>query len=231
MTNKIEILKPRIGEGVYTIKDASIILNIPSPKLRAWVNAYWRKTFKDISNVKMSESYIWGESRETAFNFYTLIEIFTVMSLRNLGVTFKTIINARSELSEILKTKYPFASEKLMSDGRNIIYLLDDYKILELGTAGQTAFRKIIEPFCKNLDFDKHNELAFRFWPLGRSSSIVVDPKHGFGRPTILGTNISTDAIQNLILAGENKEDIANLYDLTVEQIEQVYEFSNRLAA
>jgi uncharacterized protein (DUF433 family) len=231
MKNKKKLSGPHLGQGIYTITDAALILNFPASKLRTWINTYWRTIYKEIPAIKNDDFYIWGESRSTAFNFYTLIEIFTVMSLRNLGVTFKTINSARNELSRILNTKYPFAFENLMSDGKKIIITLDEFKLLELGTNGQTALRKIIEPFCKKLDFDKQNELAYRYWPLGKSSSIVVDPKHGFGRPTISGTNISIDAINNLLIAGEKKEDIAYLYDLSMEQIEQVNRFSNRVAA
>lgn len=222
--------KPKLGSGVYTVSDASHILNIPTSKLRRWINEYWKASF--IQNKNLADNfYIWGESRDIAFNFYTLIEIFTVMSLRHLGVTFKTIISAREELSEIFNTEYPFAFENLMSDGKKIIITLDRHKLLELGTYGQTALKEIIEPFCQKLDFDINSELARRYWPLGRDSSVVVDPKHGFGRPTLLGTNISTEVINSLISAGEPKEDIAHLYDISLIQINDVFRFENLIAA
>ena len=118
-----------------------------------------------------------------------------------------------------------------MSDGKRVIVELGKTKLLELGTGGKIAFRKIIEPFCKKLDFNQHNDLANRFWPLGRKHSVVVDPKHGFGRPTVAGTNISTEAIYGLLKAGEEKETVADLYNLTEEQINDVLVFQTRTVA
>jgi len=222
---------PKLGEGVYTVPDASMILDFPKTKLRRWVHQYWKSDFTGPNGSLTGDSYIWGEARETAFNFYTLIEIFTVISLRDIGVAFKTIKQARLELSSLFKTTFPFAARLLMSDGKRVIIELGKTNLLELGTGGQTAFRKIIEPFCKKLDFNQHNDLANRFWPLGKKHSIVVDPKHGFGRPTITGTNISTEAIYGLLNAGEEKETVADLYSLRQEQIDDVLIFQTRTAA
>lgn len=231
MTANNRFANLRLGEGVYTIPDASMILDFPRTKLRRWVNQYWRSDFIDVNEPAKSNSYIWGEARETAFNFYTLIEMFTVISLREIGVSFKAIKQARIVLSSLFKTNLPFAAQPLMSDGKRVIIELGKSNLLELDTGGQTAFRKIIEPFCKKLDFNQYNDLANRFWPLGKRHSIVVDPKHGFGRPTISGTNISTEAIFGLLNAGEEEETVADLYDLTEEQIDDVLVFQNRTAA
>src|SRR3990172_5315277 len=169
---------PKLGEGIYTVPDASMILHFPKTKLRRWVQQYWKSEFIDNNGRFSEDCYVWGEARETAFNFYTLIEIFTVLSLREIGVSFNTIKSARRELAGIFKTSFPFAAKPLMSDGKRIIIKLGKTNLLELGTGGQTAFRKIIEPFCKKLDFNRHNELAERFWPLGKAHTTVVDPKH-----------------------------------------------------
>jgi len=230
MTPSTKYSIPRLGEGVYTVPDASMILDFPKTKLRRWVHQYWKSYFTGSSGSITRGSYIWGEARGTAFNFYTLIEIFTVVSLREIGVSFKTIKQARLELSEHFKTIFPFAAKPVMSDGRRVIIELGA-NLLELGTGGQIALRKIIEPFCKKLVFDQHNDLADQFWPLGKTHSIVVDPKHGFGRPTIGGTNISTEAIYGLLNAGEEKETVAHLYNLTQEQIDDVLIFQTRMAA
>ncbi len=222
---------PKLGEGVYTVPDASIILDYPKTKLRRWVNQFWKTDFRYQKYLTNNNSYIWGNGQETAFNFFTLIEIFTVISLRQLRVSFKTIKQARLELSEVFNTHFPFASQQLMSDGRKVIVELDKTKLLELGTGGQIAFKNIIEPFCQKLDFNQDTELVNRFWPLGKNRSIVVDPKHGFGRPTITGTNISIEVIYSLLNAGEEKDTVADLYNLTNEQVNDVLVFQQRIAA
>jgi len=117
-----------------------------------------------------------------------------------------------------------------MSDGKKILIELSKSDLLEIGTGGQTAFRKIIEPFCEKLDFNQRSILTNRFWLLGKSHSVVVDPKHGFGKPTIVGTNISTETIYNLLGAGENRDTVADLYDITLMQIDDVLAFQRAVA-
>ena len=58
--------------------------------------------------------------------------------------------------------------------------------------------------------------------PLGKSHNIVVDPHHGFGKPTISGTNITVASLLTLIRAGEKKEFVAALYDISLQSVKDV---------
>ena len=222
-------LEPKIGEGIYTIPEAAQILNLSSAKVRRWVNKYWEYDF--LNNQDNISSYTWGESREKGFNFYTLIEIIAVHTFREIGVSFQKIKLAHELLRDILETIYPFSTSQLMTDGISIFYKYDEAALLNLDKSMQTSFKRIIEPYCKKIDFDEKNYLARRYWPLGKERHIVVDPHHSFGQPTIAGTNITVDSLLTLLRAGENKADIASLYEIPEEQVEDVVLFQQRLAA
>ena len=227
--------KPTIGEGVYTIADAAHILEIPSIKLRRWVNGYVISTqgAEKKSVAPVVDAGIWGEGRQRAFNFYALIELYTIMALRDIGVSFKKIKQAREELGRRFRARYPFATHKLMSDGKQILVEFAEgnlQAILELDTHGQMALEQIITPFCKKLEFNFDTQLAELFRPMGKDTSIVVSPHHGFGRPTIEGTNIATETIYKLFLAGEDRNTIAELYDLTFANIDSIIAFEKRAA-
>lgn len=226
--------RPRLGEGVYTLPDAAHILNLPQPRVRRWVNGYWQVLSSDRQHRQVLDLRIWGSSQDRAFNFYTLVEVYCVMAFREMGVSFLKIRQARDELSVRFKTPYPFASHELLCDGKRIMVALKNtgiLSVLTLGAGGETAFQKIIEPFCHKLDFSNKTELAERFWPMGRDSSVVVDPRHGFGRPTLDGTNISTQVIYDLIRAGEDDDAICVLYELTEKQVRDARQFEERKAA
>lgn len=227
MTTSI-IVQPELGKGIYSIPDAADILDMPTAKVRRWVNKYWELEFTQ-NNEEKSE-YTWGEKREKAFHFLTLIEIIAVDSFREIGVSFSKIKLAHEKLSELLKTKYPFAHAELMSDGKRIFYKLDS-SLLELDEKQQFSFTKLILPYCKKIDFQEKTQLAERFWPLGKDHRIVVDPHHSFGRPVIAGTNITTDAIINMLKAGESPEFIASVYELEEKEVEDVRLFLKRMAA
>ena len=55
---------------------------------------------------------------------------------------------------------------------------------------------------------------------------IAIDPRVSFGRPTITGSGVSTEALVNRIDAGESMEELAGDYGLEIPQIEHaiVYE-------
>lgn len=233
--SKLLIYKPTVGEGVYTVPDASHILKVPQTKLRRWVTGYWRSidAAQKERVVPVVDAGIWGDGRERAFNFYTLIELYTIVALRKIGVSFKKIKRAREELSSRFKTKYPFAAHQLMSDGRQILVEFkegDLRALLELDTHGQMAIEQIIKPFCKKLEFNVRTDLVELYRPLGERSSIIVSPHHGFGRPTIEGTNIATEIIYSLILAGEDRQTIEKLYDVTPSNIADVIKFEKQAA-
>ncbi len=223
------ILSPEIGKGIFTIPDASLILNIPSTKINSWLNKYWQSQF--IEDTKNIESYTWGESKDRAFNFYTLIELIAVKTFREIGLPFTKIKLAHSILSNIYETPFPFATSKLLSDGKSIF--LDEKKdgLLNLDYKLQYNFKEIISPYCKRLEFDSDTFLPTRFWPMGKEHSIVVDPHHSFGQPTINGTNINVYSLSNLLEAGESKEFIADVYKLNVKIINDVELFMKRNAA
>lgn len=222
--------EPKLGEGLFTVSDASKILELPSDLVRRWIKAYWQNRFLDNDAIQDS-SYVWGERRAKAFNFYVLVEIIAVFSLRHIGVSFNKIRLAHTQLIKILGTEHPFASSKLMSDGGEIFWEPDETTLIQLDHSLQLSFKEIIAPFCKKLDFNDRTTLAQRYWPLGKDHSIVVDPHHCFGQPSIFGTNINVQSVLRLVKAGEAKHSITTMYDLNIPQVEDVISFERRLAA
>jgi uncharacterized protein (DUF433 family) len=70
---------------------------------------------------------------------------------------------------------------------------------------------------------------AARLYPFVRSfdapnveqpRAVVIDPRYGFGRPVIAGTNIRTDLIASRYWAGESHAALADDYSLSIDKIE-----------
>ncbi|MDZ7767203.1 MAG: helix-turn-helix domain-containing protein [Melioribacteraceae bacterium] len=156
MTTDFAAIKPQLGKGIYSIPDAAAILNMPKGKVRRWIKKYWELEF--LQDVE--DGYTWGESREKAFHFLTLIEIIAVDSFRQIGVSFPKIKLAHAKLSEMLETKYPFAHAELMTDGKRIFYELLDTSLLEVDEKQQLSFNKLVAPYCKKIDFQDKTHLG-----------------------------------------------------------------------
>ena len=144
--------EPSIGDGIFTIPETATILGIPKSIIARWVRKYWEADFVGKKEFS-SKNYTWGDQRNKAFNFYTFVEIIAVHSLRKIGVSFNKIKIAHEQLEKIVNTPYPFAFSRLMTDGNTIFLDYSDYVLVNLKSSLQLSFKKIIEPFCKKLDF------------------------------------------------------------------------------
>ena len=227
MSTPTATIEPQLGMGIYSIPDAAAILDMPVSKVRRWVKKYWELEFLQDGG----QSYTWGESREKAFHFLTLIEIIAVDSFREIGVSFPKIKLAHSKLSELLDTKYPFAHAELMTDGKSIFYELLESSLLEVDEKQQLSFTDLVAPYCKKIDFQDKTQLAERYWPLGKDHAIVVDPHHSFGQPVIKGTNTTVETIFSMLNAGESPEFVATIYDLELDAVKDVVAYMKRRAA
>ena len=220
----------RLTGGVYTLPDAAKLLRIDLQLLRRWVAGYPASvSTQQVSGLGPIRSR--GAARSRHFGFLTLIEIFTAYQLRRRGFSIQRLRRFRKELSERFKTEFPFALQGLLSSRTELLKEMGNCALLQLGTGGQTAFEDVIRPFCEKIDFDSASKLAARFFPAGRERSIVVDPRHAFGQPVIIGTNLTTEAIALRLRAGETESDLADDFGLSEQQIKEVGEFELALAA
>lgn len=222
-------IKPRLGEGIYLVKDVSKILALDYNKVYRWIIGYWSHSLDNDIN------YTFGDFDNRAINFYSLIEFYTFFKLREKGISPSKIKQLHLELKQLLKTPYPFAiaqdyfvEERRTTKTKKVkkfVYYSYFDSLMKVGRKKQFSF-KFMDEFLKKIEFDDNN-LAIRFFPLPNSKNVVVDPKHQFGQPVISGTNIKTQTIYNLYRGGESKEDISILYNLPIEKVEDAINFQN----
>lgn len=216
--------KPKIGLGIYTTAEIAKILRLPYRKVYTWMNIYWDgKLGKEYDS-----NYSWQVDGNRSVSFHTFIEFYIMMRFSEVGVPSKNVLKAHSELSKMYNTAFPFALKEVLegikSDGINI-YLKNKNGIIELNGTKQLNF-ELIQLFFVNLEFDKDN-LASRFWPMGKKKSILVDPTRRFGHPVIDGKNIEPEVILNHYKAGDPIKYIAHVYRITEEQVHYALEYCN----
>ena len=215
-----ESLRHELGTGIYSIPDVAFILGLPKEKVRRWMKEFWDGKLSKDYNRK----YSWGEGRDKVTHFHTLIEFYVFYQLRELNISTKKILVAHNAIAEQLNTPFPFASSKVLSDGKSILFTLDDGTIVNADYSKQAAFKEIIESFCKKIEFSKA-DIAECFYPMGRDRHIIVDPHHQFGQPTIENTNILAETLFDLHNAGESNLFLSRLYKVPVQQIEDAISF------
>ena len=215
-----------LGNGFYTVPDLALILQLPKKKVRRWLDDFYNERL----GKPYEGSYSWGQGRDKATNFLTLIEFYVFYQLREHKVSTYKILEAHENMTKELKTAYPFASYKLLVDGKEILYAVEDDTWVHANKSRQIVIKEITEGFFKKIDFSANN-LAERFWPLGKEREIVVDPHHQFGQPVIQGTNITAATIFSMYQSGEPTSIIGILYDITEEQVNDAILFCKHKAA
>lgn len=211
-----------IGSGIYTISDVSKILKLPYQKVHTWINKYW----DGILASSMNESYSSKIASIKTISFHALVEFYILYLLSESGVRTRKVIDAHVELSQIHHTNYPFAQkniiENIHTDGHTIYF---NYHGSFLPLDGTKQFNlDFIEIFFKNLEFEE-DLLASKFWPMGKDSSIVLDPERQLGQPIVNQTNISPQSLYPLYKGGETMEFIASLYNIDSKSVKDAIEF------
>lgn len=220
--------KAEIGTGIYTQPDLARILNLDYYKVQRLLNEYWDKRFA----AEFTEKYSWTVDKSKAVSFHTLVEFYIFYQLKESGVSTQGILKAHKELSKIFKTPFPFAKSEILDGmncfGKKIVFEMNNDEIIDLDSTKQLNL-KFIKNFMHKLDFD-NNSLAMRLYPLGKKNSVIVDPKHQFGQPTIQGTNLFPETIYNLYKKKETKKFIASSYDITVKQVNDAIDYCKTAA-
>jgi uncharacterized protein (DUF433 family) len=219
--------RPVLGKGIYTIPDIAMLLGIPTTKARRWISEFW----DDRLGKEYQSQYSWNIDFNRAVNFHTLIEIYTFYHLSKSAISPAQLLEAHKILSKRYKTPYPFASkhiiERVKVVGKKVVF--DDGDVVfTLDKKLQLHFT-FIRQFFEKLDFGK-DDLAVRFWPLGRKHEIVCDPQRQFGQPVINGTNILAETVKRLYDGGDSKELIARIYDISPKQVDDAITYGSKAA-
>ncbi|MEQ1745370.1 MAG: DUF433 domain-containing protein [Saprospiraceae bacterium] len=219
--------QPKLGYGIYTVADVATVLGLPLDQVRRWLKKYWDLKLAPDAGTRNS----WGERKDKSVNFYAMVEFYVFYELRRHGVSISRIVKSHQLLREKFDTPYPFASYRIMTDGRAILFSPDGgASIVSANTNLQYELKEIIEDFIKKIDFGKDDQFALRLYPDGKRKNIVVDPHHQFGQPVVKGTNILASVLFSMFKGGESVDFIAEVYNLKKEQVKDAIQYYQKAA-
>lgn len=219
--------QPRLGQGIFTVTDVAGILRLPLNKVRRWLKEYWDLQLAPEATQRAS----WGERKDKSVNFYVLVEFYVFYELRRHGVPVSRIVKSHKLLRSKFDTPYPFASYRIMTDGRAILFSPDGGESVVSAESGlQYNLKEVIEDFVKKIEFGDKDQIAQRLYPAGRDKSIVVDPHHQFGQPVIKGTNILAGVLYSMFQSGEKIDFIASVYGLNKKAVKDAIQFYQKAA-
>jgi uncharacterized protein (DUF433 family) len=223
-----------LGRGVFTVPEAAALAGIDSRSIIRWLRGYdyvYHGSRRRQEPV-FQRDYPARNGKEL-LSFLDLVELRFVQAFRSHGVGWKSIRTAAVRAAEILGSGHPFASMKVYSDTRDILALIadavGDSSLVNL-VRDQYEMESVVMPALrKALDFE--NDLAVRWWPLGRGLPVVLDPHRNFGRPTVAHSGVPTRILAEAAKAGQSVEAISDWYEVTSGEVRAAVRFEDSLAA
>ena len=228
-----------VGIGLYSVPLAGRLARLGPSTIRRWLFGYARQYRGETHKY----SPLWkGDIPKFkgvgALSFEDLMELRVIAQFLDLGISLHKIKEAAEYAREEFGVGHPFSTRLFGTDGWRIIGQLphpasnaDERGLLDV-LAHQWEFEDVIAPTLVALDYPDNNPVAapFRWWPDGRQSEVVVDPKRSFGHPIVTNAGIRTSVLAGM--AEKNSiEEVAEWFSISRQAAEDAKRFEDRIAA
>ena len=219
-------------EPLYTIRETARLAQVSSSTVRRWLYGY----APDPRWPEDKSPPVFGDSPESPFvSFLQLIEIVIASDFRKVGhVRLDTVREAYQNARAEWGVEYPFAHLNLESLGGHIIRWIrgDDQAVSgarAVDSPEQWGLPGLVTEEIHKLDYEQ--QLAARWYPVGKDMPIVVDPLFSSGLPTIKGRGVTVGAIFRRWKAGHLIEFIADDLQLEPALVQRTLQYAEKLAA
>jgi uncharacterized protein (DUF433 family) len=232
LIDHVDAIEPILmSMGLYTVPEAARLSRVSTGKIRRWLRGY---RFKSGASVHHSDPVWQGElepvENKLALSFRDLLELRFVDAFIRAGVSWRTMRRAHERAQQELKTTHPFCSNRIATDGKNILLRQgeedSDEALIDL-VNNQREFRRLVQDFLKELEFSGNDII---WYPLGKQRQIVVDPKRNFGQPTVVRSGVPSQVLARSVKANASSDVVAKWYEVQPEEIRDAIEFEASLA-
>lgn len=210
------------NQPAYTVAEAARHLRLAPATLRSWVAG---RPYEKASGTVRTNALIQPANNEPLqLSFWNLIEAHVLRSLRtDHGVSMDALRTAIAYAQKSLQSPRLLLSKELRTEAGKL--LLEHYgQLIELSRSGQIAMRCTFNEHLARVEWDEW-QFPVRLYPFVSSGivqrPIAISAYIAFGRPVLVHGGISTAAIRERLDAGESTADLAEDYELSIEDIEQ----------
>ncbi len=220
----VSVLERRL----YSFAEVDNLARLAAGTARRWLEGYTRKKVEYPPLLRPEptgdELATWGE----------FVEADLVGRYRRKGVPVQHLRPVIMRLRNELGTPYPLAFEKPLIAGRELIRAAQLEAnvgsrlelVIEDLRSGQLRLSPLVADFMESIEYD--DDVAARLHPDGRTSPVRIDPLRAFGRPTVRA--VRTERLSEAFLAGTTLEDLADLYEMSIGDIESAIRFESARA-
>ena len=166
----------------YTSSEAARYAGFSAQSVARWRAGY---TYPTQQGPRRSEALTGGQAHGL-LTFNELLEVAVVAAARRGDVPMKSIRRAIGVAREVYGVDRPLVTMRFMHDGKDIftreLEQAGETRYVNLSRHGQIAW-EYIRDVLRDMDFEE--DVAVRWWPGGRDTPIIIDPRISFGRPAV----------------------------------------------
>ncbi|MGI5127463.1 DUF433 domain-containing protein [Pseudonocardia sp. CA-107938] len=218
---------PSVSEWpTYTYPQVDKLLSLSGGTARRWINGYVRnrKIYPPIVRPEpLQTSWVtWGEFLEARLMAsYRDIDNVPVQHIRLVVESLRERTNDPHPLTKFSTYIKPHGRQ-LLFEAQGPASDAETFRFVERLSDGQLALTPWVRDFVDAVvDSEVSDDLIGGIRPdLDFHDIVCVAARRG-GRPTIVGRNVLARTIAQLVRGGEAPEDVAEWYDITVDQVQQ----------
>lgn len=192
-TTPSEFWRSRLYIPSYGVLEAARYADVSGQTVRNW------------QRLGNRPSPLGSREKGKSLSYLQLIELAVVAAARDAGVKLPVIRQTREYMARTLGAKFPFAEHRFKTDGRKLWIDYAD-ELLEVSGKGQMAWSGIIGRLHE-FEYDQAEGIATSWHVAGRRSSVLIDPRVQFGKPSVRG--VATWVIAARAETGEDVPSIA----------------------
>ena len=214
-----------LDRRIYVMSDVDRFVGLPPGTAKRWIDGYIRggRAYPPVIREATTgdDTASWGEYVETSL----------LAGFRNRGVSLQRLRPAVQRLREELGTPYPLATERTLDvAGRELVQRIQESEGLErplrlvVVRSGQLMLSEPTMTFVQRARYVDGvvGELSCQ------DQVVVVNPVRAAGRPAVRA--VPAEVLAEGFRAGESAEALADLYDLSTDEVQAALRYEMRAA-
>ncbi len=218
--------------GSYTFAEVSRLLHVSVSSLRYWLYG------RDHGDGRQYGPLIGdGTPRESGpISFEELAQLAVIASLKLHGVRVQNLRPALDYIRDSGLSDRPLFRDLLFDRDQQEIFIQQEAMLISASKQGQGALRPVLQDSLDRLEVEDGVISGVRLFsrphaPTTDPAAVAVRPRVRFGRPHTVAHNLETAVVYARFGAGESLSQIADDYEVPLDEVEEALRFEQSVAA
>ena len=226
---------PRVSLRLFTVTEAAGWLTVPRSTFHGWVHGYEHRPPGGRAVVGGPIVLSLESARgQPAVPFLGFVEGLVLNAFRRAGVPLQRIRPALDRLDQELGLRHALASDRLTTDGVEVLYdygaVLDPEGIGELVTVrnGQRVFAPVVREYLRRIRYSEDHWAEQVELPGYAVARVVVDLRVAHGRPVLERARIPVEDVLHRWIAGDSMAELSDDFGLAGAELEDIIRAATR---